>query len=505
MRGKKTLIPPLVILLLPVFSGASVIFDTSLPSARSAGIGGAITAFGGYAPVLWKNPAGVSGIQGFQFVAAQTQKFSLSELSRTNISAAFPTKIGSMGLGYFQAGGGAYKEAVFSVVYAKTVLPSTEFGFGLKTMNLAIDEYGSATAGGIDIGVQNNISPALTMGFSLSNANSPFLGVSRIPVRKNLSFGLNYKPASDVSLLGELEKIEGHDIATKMAFEYLIAPGVYFRSGLRSGPARFSFGLGFSPARFLIDYAFVTHPVLPAQHFFSLGVDFGGGGSAAEATGGVKRFRGGKIAVNKATAEELAQLSHAMGMVTAQRIVKYRDERGPFKNIDDLKKVPRLREATIRSIQTYITFEDIPAKEEKISAVGDVKSTPREEQYGQEPEVKKVTDYKPPSQRKIDRRMKKSGTDENTVPPPAPTPAATVAPSLADTASDEDSLDINSATEQELQVVGFTSAQAKNIIRFRKRTGGFSSVDDLLNVPGITKDVFGKCREHLKCVKPEKR
>ena len=52
--------------------------------------------------------------------------------------------------------------------------------------------------------------------------------------------------------------------------------------------------------------------------------------------------QGGKVSINKASAEELAKAMNGVGMKKAQAIVSYREEYGPFSNIDDLRQVPGL-------------------------------------------------------------------------------------------------------------------------------------------------------------------
>jgi len=47
---------------------------------------------------------------------------------------------------------------------------------------------------------------------------------------------------------------------------------------------------------------------------------------------------GGKVNINTASVEELTQLQK-VGPKTAERIVTYRNDNGPFKTVDDLKNV----------------------------------------------------------------------------------------------------------------------------------------------------------------------
>ena len=50
----------------------------------------------------------------------------------------------------------------------------------------------------------------------------------------------------------------------------------------------------------------------------------------------------GKVSINSASAEELATAMSGVGLKKAQAIVSYREEYGPFSNIDDLRQVPGL-------------------------------------------------------------------------------------------------------------------------------------------------------------------
>lgn len=61
-----------------------------------------------------------------------------------------------------------------------------------------------------------------------------------------------------------------------------------------------------------------------------------------------------KININKATVEEL-ELLNGIGNVTAQNIVSYREENGPFTSIEDIKNVTNIKDAVYEKIKNYIT------------------------------------------------------------------------------------------------------------------------------------------------------
>lgn len=66
----------------------------------------------------------------------------------------------------------------------------------------------------------------------------------------------------------------------------------------------------------------------------------------------------GKININTATTKELETLPD-IGLAKAQAIVAYRTAIGPFTNIEAIKNVPKIKEATFNSIKDLITVGEI--------------------------------------------------------------------------------------------------------------------------------------------------
>ena len=64
-----------------------------------------------------------------------------------------------------------------------------------------------------------------------------------------------------------------------------------------------------------------------------------------------------RININTASAEYLALLPN-IGEVLAQRIVKYRENNGPFEDIWQLSRVHGIGEKTVKEIETLIKVED---------------------------------------------------------------------------------------------------------------------------------------------------
>ena len=66
-------------------------------------------------------------------------------------------------------------------------------------------------------------------------------------------------------------------------------------------------------------------------------------------------------------------------------------------------------------------------------------------------------------------------------------------------AVDEAGLNVNTATQQELAAVpGLNEDLAKAILQYREEMGDFMSIDELADVPGMTKDALEQAKQALR-------
>lgn len=79
--------------------------------------------------------------------------------------------------------------------------------------------------------------------------------------------------------------------------------------------------------------------------------------------------------------------------------------------------------------------------------------------------------------------------------------AAVIAAALlipAQAALAEDLLNVNTATVEQLAAVpGLNEELAKNIVQYRDDLGDLQSLDELTEVPGISKDLLGKLKDYI--------
>ncbi len=163
----------------------------------------------------------------------------------------------------------------------------------------------------------------------------------------------------------------GGDAATAVIFVYVcgavVEPGVYELSeGSRCLDAVVAAG-GFSEdadrnyvnlAALLTDGVKLQIPTIEEVAGAMTGkIDSFDGGSAPDVGGssGAGSAGSGLININKASKEELTALP-GIGNATAEKIVKYREEHGGFKALEDIMKVSGIKDKLFSRIREYITI-----------------------------------------------------------------------------------------------------------------------------------------------------
>lgn len=71
--------------------------------------------------------------------------------------------------------------------------------------------------------------------------------------------------------------------------------------------------------------------------------------------------------------------------------------------------------------------------------------------------------------------------------------------SQAETQTDDGKVNLNTADETELMTIrGIGEARAQDIIAYREANGGFRSIEEIMNVPGIKEATFEKIKDGIK-------
>ncbi len=364
----KKLFIMIVIILLVNIKGYSA-FEARESGARPAALGGAYVAGADdiYAPEY--NPAGLGGVKDFSAVINYypllTSLESEDSISFMNFSVAYPIRslYYVFGFSFDTFGFDLYKETTFRFTHSLVLGRVLRFGYNIKYMKLNISDYGNAGTFGIDVGAIGRVSRNLKIGAMGYNINAPKLGDSGvIELSQAGSIGVFYHPTRGLDISAELYKVVDLPLQIRAGSEFRFSKYVYLRGGAQSNPTKFSIGLGINWSMFHLDYAFVTHNELGNEHIFSFVFEltpkrvdiYGAKVRPRKSAQPEIIYTGPKININTASLDELTEIPR-VGPKSAQRIIDYRKKHGPFKSIEDIKKVKGFGPKTFAKIKYMIT------------------------------------------------------------------------------------------------------------------------------------------------------
>jgi hypothetical protein len=245
--------------------------------ARAVGLNGAFTSLSDNSLAIFYNPSGLGQLKYRDFsVFYNPAPFGLTELSTAAFTYAEPLKYGTIGAGLRTYGFELYKETNILFSYGNNYKSRLFYGANFNFYHLNIQNYGSATAMGIDVGAMVYINKYLRWGFFGKNITGSTIGTSKEKIAQVYRTGLNYKPLNEASLILEIEKDVKYPVSVRAGFEYSFLDYVDLRAGVGSEPTSFTGGIGFNYNIFQLDYAMYKSQDLGITHQGSLTVNFGG-------------------------------------------------------------------------------------------------------------------------------------------------------------------------------------------------------------------------------------
>ncbi|HUL43033.1 MAG TPA: hypothetical protein VLY03_01610 [Bacteroidota bacterium] len=245
-------------------------FEFTPMGARPAAMGGAYTASGEDAWVLFSNPAGLAHNTSFNIsLFSSPAPYGLPELSTSGLAVAFHPGAGTIGAGVRRYGFSLYHELSGGISYARSIDP-VALGFTLTCYNVSIQNYGSASTLGIDAGLLVSLSEHVRWGMAFLNVNAATIGASHEPLPRRFSAGFSYQPAGRSSFFCDMVKDSGFDADLRAGFEYWIVDAFAIRAGMKNEPSEISGGVGVRWGSLEVDYTYVSHADLGGSHLASI-------------------------------------------------------------------------------------------------------------------------------------------------------------------------------------------------------------------------------------------
>ncbi len=86
------------------------------------------------------------------------------------------------------------------------------------------------------------------------------------------------------------------------------------------------------------------------------------------------------VNINTADAKTIGEALSGIGLKKAQAIVKYREEKGPFKTVEELVNVDGIGEKTVAKIKNDILLSDVVVADQKTDKKADEKTDKKTEE-----------------------------------------------------------------------------------------------------------------------------
>lgn len=268
---------PVIILFLVSFRITYSQFELIDIGAKPISMGGAFTSLANNSNAVYYNPAGISQLP-FREVSIfySPAPFGLKELANGSVNFVQPTKFGAFGLSAKTYGFELYKEITATLTYANNYNRKIYYGANINYYNLKIQNYGSASTFGIDIGAMAYLTDFLRWGFSAFNLNRPSIGTQKDKLPQVYRTGLSIQPRTDLNFVLDVEKDTRYTASVKAGIEYTMYDMINLRAGIGTEPTKFSGGVGFCYSLFEIDYGFYNHQDLGLTHQGTITINFGG-------------------------------------------------------------------------------------------------------------------------------------------------------------------------------------------------------------------------------------
>ena len=220
---------------------------------------------------LFTNQAGIADLEYMSFMVNAERRFDLNEIR--SISAGFATKMsnaGVVGISIYSTGISEYTETKVGLAYGLRLFENLALGAQFDMINTRITEFGSTNSFTAEIGVITKLNDEISIGAHLfSPITVNVIDDNDIPT--NLRIGFKYQPSELVEFYGEFEKDIDFAESFKAGIDYEIIENFFLRTGIKTNPGTYSFGLGYFLKNGVgIEAAVAFHEILGASPGISI-------------------------------------------------------------------------------------------------------------------------------------------------------------------------------------------------------------------------------------------
>ncbi len=206
-------------------------------------------------PALLPTEESTVSFYGFRYVG-------IAEITDMAAATAVQTMLGTIGVGAHRYGFNLFNENRFLLSYKNS---EERFHYGVSVSYVHVfqgENYGSAGAFGLDLGLAAEVTETLWMGARATNVNQPGYGDTDEDLPRELAAGFSYKPASSAQITAEIVKDIKFPLSFRTGLEFEIFKSFFARAGITTKPSTYSFGFGYGSNQWGVNFALQQHDPL---------------------------------------------------------------------------------------------------------------------------------------------------------------------------------------------------------------------------------------------------
>lgn len=221
---------------------------------------------------VFSNPGALAFVESSTIATFIDSRYFINNLYGVYVGGYLHSGIGGFGVDLYQYGWNDYTESSIALQYGRKFSENLGAGIKFKYHQFQINEYGEASAIGIDLGAVQKITKNFRVGLIISN---PFSGKinENEDLQSSLLVGFAYSFSGKLAAMVEFHKEERDQLIGRLGIQYLPLEKLRLTIGYQSIENQISFGFGFKPIQSLaFNIAATLHPILGTSS--ALGVEF---------------------------------------------------------------------------------------------------------------------------------------------------------------------------------------------------------------------------------------
>ncbi len=229
--------------------------------ADALSLGHATTAKQSNAWAMFGNPATmITDRKALSFYSFRS--YGIIALTDVAAHISVPAKYGITGLGVHRYGDDLFNETRIRLGYSNH-WQGVNFGLVLNYNTISFGgDYGSASALGLDVGIQTQVAEKVSLGARATNINQPSYNNGDEDLPREMAVGFSYKLEERASLLFDVVKDVRFPVSYRGGIEIQVIEKLVGRIGITTQPNTYSAGLGYSSSNWKVNLAFQRHNFL---------------------------------------------------------------------------------------------------------------------------------------------------------------------------------------------------------------------------------------------------